>query len=130
MRAKEVPPEVSGLFERARAELAAARALVAQDFSAQAVTHAYYAVFFAAEGALLALGETRSKHAGVISAFGQLVVKGGGVEPAIGQILRDLFELRQRAVYDGVRVDRANALTAIADAERFVDTVAVWLRPG
>ncbi len=127
MSAEEVPPEVHGLLERSRAELAAARALVTQAFSAQAVTHAYYAAFFAAEGALLSLGETRSKHSGVIGAFGQLIVKGGGVEPATGRILRDLYELRQRAVYDGAKVEEAHARSAIADAERFVDAVVAWL---
>lgn len=120
--------EVQNLLERSRTELAAARALVADDFSAQAVAHAYYAAFFAAEGALLLIGETRSKHSGVISGFGQLVVKAGGVAPASGALLRKLFEIRNDAVYDSVTVEKEVALSAIADAERFVSAVENWIR--
>lgn len=46
---------------RARQELAAARVLIEQGFPAQAVSRSYYAAFYAAEAALLLLGETRSK---------------------------------------------------------------------
>lgn len=90
--------------------------------------HAYYAAFFAAEGALLVLGETRSKHSGVISAFGQLVVKTGGVDRAVGSTLRHLFELRNDAVYDAVGVGSDTASAAIADAERSVMAVEEWMR--
>ena len=121
-------PEVLALLERSRTELSAARSLAERDFAAQAIGHAYYATFFAAEGALLALGETRSKHSGVISAFGQLLVKGGGLDAAVGAILRKLFELRNGAVYDAVNVENETATAAIADAERFVGAVDHWLR--
>lgn len=116
------------LLQRARTELDAARTLAKGGFAAQAIVHAYYAAFFAAEGALLALGETRSKHAGVISGFGQLVVKPGGVERAIGSILRQLFELRNGAVYDAAEIAGDVASSAIADAERFLRAVEEWLQ--
>jgi len=120
-------PEVRALLERGRTELAAARVLADQRFAAQAVAHAYYAAFFAAESALLALGETRSKHSGVISAFGQLVVKTGGAVAETGPILRKLFELRNEAMYDTTKVQDDRASTAIADAERFLAAVDRWL---
>ena len=88
---------------------------------------AYYAAFFAAEGALLALGETRSKHSGVISAFGQLVIKGGGFRPDVGFSLRRLFQLRNEAD-EGTAVDAETARSVIADAERFVAAVETWLK--
>ena len=114
------------MLVKARTELGAARALIADGFAAQSIVHSYYAAFFAAEGALLVLGETRSKHAGVISAFGQLLVKPGGVDRAIGSILRQLFELRNDAVYDAAEVENVVASSAIADAERFVAAVDAW----
>ena len=58
---------VAGL-ERSRHELAAARLLADNGFPAQAISRAYYAAFYAAEAALLGIGEVRSKHAGVIAA--------------------------------------------------------------
>lgn len=117
-------PEVPQLLERGRTEIAAGRSLLDQGFAAQAIAHAYYAAFFAAEAALLALGETRSKHSGVISAFGQLIVSPGGVDPSIGAVLRRLFELRNEATYDTVKVEVDQARAALADAERFVAAIA------
>jgi uncharacterized protein (UPF0332 family) len=121
-------PEAQALAGQARTELGAARALEATGFGAQAIVHAYYACFFAAEGAILALGETRSKHAGVISAFGQLVVKAGTFDRATAATLRRLFELRNNAVYDAAEVDIEVASSAIADAERFLVAVEAWLK--
>ena len=114
--------------DRSRRELAAARLLASEGFPAQAVSRAYFAAFFAAEEALLALGETRSKHAGVLSAFGRLVVKRGGFDEPTGRLLRSLFERRNRADYVPVEVPPAEAELAIGDAERFVDAVHAWLR--
>jgi uncharacterized protein (UPF0332 family) len=121
-------PEAWELLGRSGTELAAARSLTQQGFAAQAVAHAYYAAFFAAEAALLALGETRSKHSGVISAFGQLIVKAGGVDRSTGASLRKLFELRNAAVYDAVTVANDAAVSAIEEAERFVAAADAWLR--
>jgi len=59
---------------RSRQELAAARLLASGGFPAQAISRAYFAAFFAAEEALVTLGETRSKHSGVVSAFGRLLI--------------------------------------------------------
>jgi uncharacterized protein (UPF0332 family) len=84
-------PEPRGRSDR---EIAAARLLASAGFTAQAVSRAYFAAFFAAEEALLALGETRSKHAGVLSAFARRVVREGGLEEATGRLLRSLFERR------------------------------------
>lgn len=120
-------PEVRELLGRGRRQIQAARSLSEDGFPAEAISLAYYAAFFAAEGSLLALGETRSKHSGVISAFGQLVIKGGGLNADIGLSLRRLFQLRNEAVYEGAPVDAETARSAIASAERFVTAVETWL---
>lgn len=57
------PPDAS--LTRSREELAAAQLLIDNGFPAQAVSRAYYAAFYAAEAALLRIGQVRSKHAGV-----------------------------------------------------------------
>jgi len=66
---------------RAASDLDASRLLLNGGFLDQATSRAYYAAFYAAEAALLRLGETRSSHSGLIAAFGALVVKKGGFEP-------------------------------------------------
>ena len=119
--------EIEEHLARSAQELEAARLL--QDvFPAQSVTHSYYAAFFAAEAALLALGETRSKHSGVLSAFGRLLMKTGEVDATLGSHLRDLFELRLGATYGGRSVDAQTAGSATGDARAFVDAVEAWLR--
>ncbi len=87
----------AGGLARCQEELAAARLLADKGFSAQAVSRAYFAAFFAAETALLALGETRSKHSGVVAAFIHLLVRGGDLDQDTGRLLRSLFERRNEA---------------------------------
>jgi uncharacterized protein (UPF0332 family) len=108
-------------------ELAAARLLADKGFEAQAVSRAYFAAFFAAETALLALGETRSKHSGVISAFGHHLVRSGQLDEGTGRLLRSLFERRNQADYAPVEVPLEAAEAAISDAERVVSAVEAWL---
>jgi uncharacterized protein (UPF0332 family) len=113
---------------RSRQEIDAARLLAEADFGAQAVSRAYYAAFYAAEQALGSLGQTRSKHSGLIAAFGRLIVREGGLEEEIGRILRSLFEQRNDADYGEAVASRGDAECAIQDAQRFVDAVESWLR--
>jgi uncharacterized protein (UPF0332 family) len=114
-------------LERCWEELAAARLLAGKGFEAQAVSRAYFAAFFAAEAALLALGETRSKHSGVVSAFVRRLVRGGQLDEEIGRLLRSLFERRNQADYAPVDVPEEEADAAIRDAERVVSAVKTWL---
>lgn len=112
---------------RSRQELEAARLLAEGGFPVQAVSRAYYAAFYAAEEALLALGETRSKHSGVLAAFESLVVRDGGIDPGVGRLLRSLFRRRNEADYGAVSASRKDAEEATGDAERVVDAVESWL---
>jgi uncharacterized protein (UPF0332 family) len=107
--------------------LAAARLLAGKGFEAQAVSRAYFAAFFAAEAALLTLGETRSRHSGIISAFVHLLVRGGQLDEEVGRLIRSLFERRNEADYPPVDVPAEEADAAIRDAERVVNAVEGWL---
>ena len=108
-------------------ELAAARLLAGNGFEAQAISRAYLAAFYAAEATLLELGQTRSKHAGVISAFIHLLVRGSQIDEQVGRLLRSLFERRNQADYSPVDVAAEEAEAAIGDAERVVSAVEAWL---
>jgi uncharacterized protein (UPF0332 family) len=112
---------------RARTELAAARLLVDNDFGAQAVSRAYYAAFYAAEAALLHVGETRSKHSGVVATVASLLVRERGVEERAGRLLRSLFERRSQADYGAADVPGEEARRAVDDAETVVDIIEAWL---
>jgi len=115
-------------LSRASSDLDASRLLLNGGFMDQAASRAYYAAFYAAEAALLRLGETRSSHAGLIAAFGSLVVKKGGFEPGIAALLCELFDLRNDAddeLLGSITGDHAQ--WAIASAERFVSAVRAWV---
>jgi uncharacterized protein (UPF0332 family) len=113
----------AALLRRARTEVDAARLLAGAGFSEQSISRAYYGTFYAAEAALLAVGETRSKHSGVLSAFGRFVVKDGHLDAEVGGILRALFELRNAADYSWLDSDEDLGGDAAADAARFIDAV-------
>lgn len=116
-----------GLLVRSRQELAASALLVEGGFAAQAVSRSYYAAFYPAETALLILGETRSKHSGVITAFIRLVVHEGGLDAFAGQLLRSLFDRRGQADDSPDPVPEAEGGRAIEDATVVVDAVERWL---
>lgn len=117
---------INALLGRARTELDVARHLRDGGFHEQSVSRAYYAAFYAAEAALLSLGETRSEHSGVLSSFGQLVVKQGGFDPELWGIYRDLFARRNVADYDWLD-QPPDTTDAAAIAEPFVEAVARWI---
>ena len=118
----------AALLARARTELEAARTLSSAGFGDQATSRAYYAAFYAAEAALLAVGETRSKHSGVVAAFGRVVVKEGGFDAALGAELRRLFELRNAADYSWLDEPQPGGNDdPVSDAKRLVDGIEHWI---
>jgi uncharacterized protein (UPF0332 family) len=123
-----VSDHVVRALKRSERELGAARALAERGFAEQAVSRSYFASFYAAEAALLKLGETRSKHSGVIAAFSRLVIKEGGLDPELGAILRSLFEDRNEADYRFLEAPPESAEQAISRATRFVTEVRAWLQ--
>jgi len=119
-------PSVARL-NRAHQELAVVQALNDLGFTDQAVSRAYYAVFYAADAALVSLGESRSKHSALVSAFNQLVIKRGGFDVDVGRTLRTLFDLRASADYDLDEPLSADVADVLDRASRFVDAVTEWL---
>lgn len=87
------------------------------------MSRAYYAAFFAAEAALLSIGESRSKHSGVISAFGQLLVHAGAIDTKHGKALRSLFDRRNSADYGLEAASMEEARIAIDEAAALVEAV-------
>ncbi len=118
------PPDAS--CTRSRQELAAAQLLVDNGFPAQAVSRAYYAAFYAAEAALLRIGEVRSKHAGVVAAVARHLVAERGLDPEAGRLLRSLFERRSRADYHTGPVPADEGRRAVSDAAAVVEAIEIW----
>jgi uncharacterized protein (UPF0332 family) len=70
-------------MERAHEKLAVAKRLLAEDFYADAVSRAYYAMFYAARTLLAERDVYPKTHRGVILQFGLLFVKPGQFEREI-----------------------------------------------
>jgi uncharacterized protein (UPF0332 family) len=88
-------------LRRARRSLEAAQALVEQGLYEDAVSRAYYAMFYAANALLSRDGlNVSGKHSAVVAAFGREYAKTGKIDPKYHQMLIQDFEWRQKADYD------------------------------
>ena len=108
-------------LERATESLASAQLLFDSLFFDDAVSRAYYAMYYAAKAALESIGiETRS-HAGVINQFGLHFIKKGQLDSQYGSMLTRAFQARQSSDYD-VQVNTVplEAESVLTNAELFV----------
>jgi len=124
-------------IENAEEKLEAAEYLLEGGFCNDAVSRAYYSMFYSAR-ALLSLKEIYPKaHKGVISKFGLEFVKKGFVEDAYGRALSHAKDRREVADYDiekNIRMIMAwNSITlmqkvtagdTVGEAHRNSDTTA------
>lgn len=116
--------EEEAFLEKAARYLASAALLLdAGDFDSS-VSRAYYAMFYAAEAALLSKGLSRSTHKGVISAFGEEFVKTGVFPATMGRNLSAAFQKRQVGDYGATPlVGRDDAQLVLDHARAFVEAV-------
>lgn len=91
--------EISGLREKSKRSLDAARFLHEKGDYDFAASRAYYALFYTAEAMLLLQGQSFSKHSAVISFFYQFYVRDGSLDKKYHQILNRAFDLRNDADY-------------------------------
>ncbi|MFN3974925.1 MAG: HEPN domain-containing protein [Dehalococcoidia bacterium] len=118
----EVAP-VRGLMERARQNIRDAQQLLSQESLPSAVSRAYYAMFNAAQAALLMRGITRSRHTGVHSAFHEYFIRTGHIPPDLYDALVRAYEKRNLADYSPRPLERWEAQEVVADAHRFVEAI-------
>lgn len=111
---------------RLRMALAQEKLVIAQDlltagYYNDAVSKAYYAMFYASKALLLAVGEDSHKHTGVVALFGKHFVKTGLADSRYGRILAIARRLREECDYnERKRATEDEAKLAITEAEDFV----------
>ena len=115
-------------MRKAEQALSSARQLLDAGDADGACNRAYYAMFDAAQAALLAanvgLTDNGAKtHRGLISAFGQHLVLGGHVAAELGSSLNKVERLRLLADYTGDPVSAEDCEWAVSQAEIFVGTL-------
>jgi uncharacterized protein (UPF0332 family) len=130
-RAYKLPDneEIGSLLERAERRLDAAQYLFNQGFFADAVSRAYYSMYFAAKALLLTKDISVKTHKGLVSKFGLEFVDEGVVETYYGRALRTAEELREEADYSISReISREEAKSLIEEAEKFLERIKRAMR--
>jgi uncharacterized protein (UPF0332 family) len=91
-----------------------------------AISCAYYAMFYAAKALLIRDGiAAGSKHSAIVAAFGREYAKTGKIDPLYHQMLIEDFEWRQKADYDVFwHADRETAQGRLDDARKFVALIS------
>jgi uncharacterized protein (UPF0332 family) len=120
--------QIQALIEKAHRYLRSTELLIQDGDYDSAVSRAYYAMFYAAEAALLKKNLTFSSHKAVISAFGKHFVKTGIFEKHMGKDLSVVFDQRQVGDYEnGSSISEDNARHTLETAQEFVSQIAGWL---
>jgi len=113
--------EIRDLTDKAFRSLEAAEGLLASDHCDFAVSRAYYAMFYAAQAALLTAGVRRAKHSGVIAAFNEQFIKTGKISPDLFLRFREAFQNRAEGDYALTEISEQQGRTAIVAAREFVE---------
>lgn len=92
------------------------------------VNRSYYAVFYATTALLLAVGELRSSHHGVLSAFRQHFIKTERWPVEYSDLYGNLLEDRESSDYMVfVPTGQSDASDSLQNARRFVAQATTWL---
>jgi len=109
------------LIRKAKRRLDAAHHLLGEGFYEDAVSRAYYSMYFAAKALLLKRDITVKTHKGLLSKFGLEFVNEGVVEKYYGRALRIAEELREEVDYSISReISKEEAEAIVKDAEKFL----------
>jgi uncharacterized protein (UPF0332 family) len=108
----------------ARDRLEAARAALDAGFSSNAASAAYYAMFYAARGALSEEERNAKTHAGTWGLFRETFVATGRFDNALFSAAHGVQQLREAADYDALIVPHEEAERVVDLADRFIDAVS------
>ncbi len=113
--------EVEHLLSQAELRLKAAQHLLKEGFYDDAVSRAYYSMYFATSALFLTRNIQVKTHRGLIARFGQEFVGKGLIERHFGRMLRIAEELRSEADYSITReISEEEAAATVEDAEKFL----------
>jgi uncharacterized protein (UPF0332 family) len=120
--------EIQQYMKQAEYMLTVAEDLLTSLHFGSSVNRSYYAVFYAATALLLAVGEPRSSHHGVLSAFRQHFIKTERWPVEYSDLYGNLIEDRESSDYMVfVPISQTDAGDALQDARHFVAQAKVWL---
>ena len=113
--------EVTQLLSEAEKRLDVARHLMKEGFYDDAVSRAYYSMYFSTVALFLTRNIRVKTHKGLIARFGLEFIDTGLIERYYGRALRIAEELRSEADYSISReISEDEARETIKDAEKFL----------
>ena len=120
--------EIDSLVKRARRYIKSAELLLNDKDYESSVSRTYYAMFYAAQAALLTKTLSFSSHKGVISAFGKHFIKTEIFPKEMGRELNRAFEKRQIGDYGYTFVvSDEEAVQMLRYGKEFIDKITSWL---
>jgi uncharacterized protein (UPF0332 family) len=122
--------EASAWLRRGRETLAAARVLAREGYRPEAISRAYYAMFYAAQALLISRGVAFSKHSAVLAAFGREFVRSGLLNQSFHRALLDAFRDRQASDYVVDVEPSADLVTRRLEQAASLIDMAAALLPG
>ena len=121
-------PDIEALIAKAKKSLGAARSLIEDSYFDFAASRAYYAMFYVAEALLAVIGQSYTKHSGVISAFGREYAKTGKFDSKFHRWLIDAQDFRNIGDYglEG-HITKDDAKLVCDWAEEFIESAEDFL---
>ncbi len=115
--------EVNFCLEEAEKRIEASKVLLSEGYYKDAVSRAYYSMYYASKALLSMKGIQTKIHEGLASKIGELAIK-GVIERGCGRILTKAKDMRGTAdygMYKGFSMEEVRAL--IEDTERFLERI-------
>ena len=116
--------EAEKLIEKAENALQVAKELLSNCHYPDAVSKAYYVMFYCASALLIDNDIKRSSYSGVISAFGRFFAKTGKIDPKYHRMITKAQIDRETADYDIYKViSKRVAKRRVEEAEEFLNEI-------
>ena len=121
--------DVQDYIQRSKDALEVAATMITHQYWSDAVSKAYYAMFYAANAIILTKGISASKHSAVISIFGEQFARTNVIDRRFHREFIDAFDNRQTADYSPrVLITPEDARNRLKAANEFVDAVINYLQ--
>lgn len=121
--------KIKVLMKRAEDSLSSAELLFKEGYNDFSISRAYYAMFYAAEAALLTRDLKFSSHKSVITLFGQYFVKSGIFPSELGRDLAKAFDERITGDYSfEPSITSEMVKNAIVRTENFIVNIKQHLK--
>ena len=126
---KAVQEEIRAHLRKADRRLKVAQTLHQQGEYEDAVSRAYYAIYHAAQAALLTEGLRADSHRGLTMLFGLHLVEKGKLPRKLAKYLRNVRDDREEGDYEVYSViDKETSETALRETKEFVQAITDFLK--